>query len=145
MSSVLIVYHSFTGKTKSLAEAAADGARGAGAEVTLVEASAASVEAVAATNVLLVATPQTFGSLAGETKKFLERLWLGKESLGSGIGFASIICHAEEPAATEELFTALPGYFGFATLQPPLVVSAGEIEAGSEQARALGVAVAAPR
>ena len=42
MSKVLIVYHSFTGKTKSLAEAAAEGARGAGAEVTLLEASAAS-------------------------------------------------------------------------------------------------------
>ena len=144
MSKVLIVYHSFTGKTKSLAEAAADGARGAGAEVTLVEASAASVEAVAASDVLLLATPQTFGTLAGEARS-CRALWPGKESLGSGIGFASIICHAQEPAATEELFTALPGYFGFATLQPPLVVSAGEIEAGREQARALGVAVAAPR
>jgi NAD(P)H dehydrogenase (quinone) len=145
MSKALIVYHSFTGKTKSLAEAAADGARSAGAEVTVLEASAASVEAVAATDALVVATPQTFGSLAGETKKFFERLWLGKDSLGGGIGFASIICHAQEPAATRELFTGLPGYFGFATLQEPLVVSAEEIDAGQEQARSLGIAVAQPR
>ena len=68
MPKVLIAYHSFTGKTKSLAEAAAEGARSAGAEVTLLPASEASVEAVAASDVLLVATPQTFGSLAGETK-----------------------------------------------------------------------------
>ncbi len=47
MPKVLIVYHSFTGKTKSLAEAAADGARSAGAEVTLLPASEASDEAVA--------------------------------------------------------------------------------------------------
>ena len=138
MPKVLIVYHSFTGKTKSLAEAAADGARSAGAEVTLLQAAEASVEAVAATDVLLVATPQTFGSLAGETKKLFERLWLAKDKLGSQIGFASIICHSQEPAATQELFTALPGYFGFATLQPPLLVSAAEIEAGRERARTLG-------
>ena len=143
MPKVLIVYHSFTGKTKSLAEAAAEGARSAGAEVTLLQASEASVEAVAATDVLLVATPQTFGSLAGETKKLFERLWLGKDKLGSKIGFASIICHSQEPAATQELFTALPGYFGFATLQPPLLVSAAEIEAGRERARTLGIALAA--
>jgi multimeric flavodoxin WrbA len=145
MSKVLIVYHSFTGKTRSLAEAAAAGARSAGAAVTLLEASAASVEDVVATDVLVVATPQTFGSLAGETKKFFERLWMGKDKLGSEIGFASIICHSQEPAATRELFTALPGYFGFATLQAPLLVSAAEIEGGREPARALGSAVAAPR
>ena len=145
MPKVLIAYHSFTGKTKSLAEAAAEGARSAGAEVTLLPASEASVEAVAASDVLLVATPQTFGSLAGETKKLFERLWLAKDELGSETGFASIICHSQEPAATRELFAALPGYFGFATLQPPLLVSAAEIEAGREQARALGVALATAR
>lgn len=145
MPKVLIVYHSFTGKTKSLAEAAAEGARSAGAEVTLLEASATSVDDVVANHVLVVATPQTFGTLAGETKKFVERLWLGKDKLGGDIGFASIVCHAQEPAATRELFTALPGYFGFATLQPPLVVSAEEIEGGRAQARELGVAVAAAR
>ena len=59
--------------------------------------------------------------LAGETKKLFERLWLAKDKLGSKIGFASIICHSQEPAATQELFTALPGYFGFATLRPPLL------------------------
>ena len=142
MTKVLIVYHSFTGKTKSLAEAAAEGASSAGAEVQLMEAAGASVEAVAACGALVIATPQTFGTLAGETKKFLERLWIGKDELPDGIGFASIICHADVPAATQDLFTALPGYFGFVARSSPLVVAAGEIEAGGEQARALGVTVA---
>jgi NAD(P)H dehydrogenase (quinone) len=145
MSKVLIVYHSFTGKTKSLAEAAAEAARAGGAEVTLLEASAATVDDVVASDVLVVATPQTFGSLAGETKKFFERVWMGKDKLGSDIGFASIVCHAQEPAATRDLFTALPGYFGFATLQAPLLVSVAEIDAGLGQARDLGSTVARPR
>ena len=70
---------------------------------------------------------------------------MGKDKLGSDIGFASIVCHAQEPAATRDLFTALPGYFGFATLQPPLLVPVAEIDAGLGQARDLGSAVARPR
>jgi hypothetical protein len=52
---------------------------------------------------------------------------------------------SQEPAATRELFAALPSDFGFASLMPPPLVSAEEIEAGREQVRELGVAVAAPR
>lgn len=142
MSSVLIAYHSFTGKTKSLAEAAAEGARGAGAEVQLSQVKDVSVEAVVAAEVLLLATPQTFGTPAGETKELLERLWMGKDQLPSGKGFASIVCHASEPAGTSGLFAKLPGYFGFTAIREPLLISAEEVEEGRRQARELGVAVA---
>ena len=109
MSSVLIAYHSFTGKTQSLAEAAAEGARSAGAEVQLSPVHDVSVAAVAAADVLLIATPQTFGTPAAATKDLLERLWMGKDQLPQGKGFASIVCHASEPAATSDLFAKLPG------------------------------------
>lgn len=111
----------------------------------LSEAAEVSVEAVAAAEVLVLATPQTFGTPAGETKKLLERLWIGKEQLTQGKGFASIVCHASEPAATSGLFSELPGYFGFVSIQEPLVIAAEEVEAGCARARELGVAVAAAR
>jgi len=142
MSSVLIAYHSFTGKTKSLAEAAAEGARNAGAEVQLSHVKDVSVDAVAAADVLLIATPQTFGTPAGETKELLERLWMGKDQLQAGKGFASIVCHASEPAGTSGLFAKLPGYFGFDAIGEPLLVSAEQVEDGCTQARELGAAVA---
>jgi multimeric flavodoxin WrbA len=141
MSHVLIAYHSFTGKTKGLAEAAAGGARSAGAEVRLSEAQDVTVEAVAAADVLVLATPQTFGTPAGETKKLLERLWIGKGQLPQGKGFASIVCHADEPAATSGLFAELPGYFGFTAVREPLVIAADEVDAQLEAARELGAAV----
>jgi multimeric flavodoxin WrbA len=143
MSSVLIAYHSFTGKTQGLAEAAAEGARSAGAEVTLSQVKDVSVEAVAAADVLLIATPQTFGTPAGATKELLERLWIGKDQLPQGKGFASIVCHADEPAGTSGLFAELPAYFGFVAVQEPLVIAAEEVETGREEAHALGVAAAA--
>lgn len=145
MTKVLVVYHSFTGKTKSVAEATAEGARSAGAEVQVLKAAEASVEDVAGSEVLVLATPQTFGTLAGETKKFLERLWLGKDELPEGIGFAGIVCHADVPAATQELFSALPGFVGLTALHDPLVVPVQEIEAGCDKARELGAAVGAQR
>jgi len=142
MSSVLIACHSFTGKTKSLAEAAAEGARSAGAEVQLSPVQDVSVEAVAAADALLLATPQTFGTPAGATKELLERLWMGKDQLQPGKGFASIVCHAHEPAGTSDLFAKLPGYFGFTAVGEPLLVSAEEIEDGRKRARELGAALA---
>ena len=96
---------------------------------------------MAAADVLVLATPQTFGTPAGETKKLLERLWIGKDQLPQGKGFASIVCHASEPAATSGLFTELPGYFGFVSIQEPLLIAADEVEARIEGARELGVAV----
>ena len=145
MSSVLIAYHSFTGKTQSLAEAAAEGARSAGAEVQLSPVHDVSVAAVAAADVLLVATPQTFGTPAAATKDLLERLWMGKDQLPKGKGFASIVCHASEPAGTSGLFGQLPGYFGFSAVREPLIVSVEHVEEGRDGARELGAAVAAWR
>ena len=142
MSHVLIAYHSFTGKTKGLAEAAAEGARGAGAEVEFSHVKDVSVDAVAAADILLLATPQSFGTPAGETKELLERLWMGKDQLPKGKGFASIVCHADEPVGTSGLFAKLPDYFGFAAVQEPLLVAADQVEDGRAQARELGVALA---
>jgi flavorubredoxin len=143
MSSVLIAYHSFTGKTKSLAEAAAEGARDAGADVQLLDAKDVSVDMVAAADVLVVATPQTFGTPAGRTKELLERLWIGKDGLPQGRRFASIVCHGSDPAATSGLFAQLPEYFGFTAVQEPLVVDVAALEDGLEAARRLGAAAAA--
>ncbi|MBN1631127.1 MAG: flavodoxin domain-containing protein [Thermoleophilia bacterium] len=145
MSTVLIAYHSFTGKTKSLAEAAAEGARSTGAEVKLREAQNVSVEDVAAADVLVLATPPTFGTPAGEMKKLLERLWISKDHLQPGKGFATIVCHAQEPAATSGLFSALPQYFGFVGPREPLLIAADEVDAGRDRARELGATAATAR
>ena len=126
MPKVLIVYHSFTGKTKSLAEATAEAARGAGAEVTLLEASAACGQRGRKRRARR-RHAATFGSLAGETKKFFERLDRKGQARGQN-RFCWHRLHAEEPAATRKLHSA--AHFGFTTLQAPLLVPVGELDAG---------------
>ncbi len=142
MSKVVIAYFSFTGKTKTLAEAAADGAKKAGAEVVLKEAAGISAADVAGADVFVVATPQTFGTMAGETKKLFERLWMQKDQIGKAGTFAGIICHASEPAATLNMMEQLAGYFGFSEVKKTLTIPVAELETGQDRCRELGATLA---
>jgi multimeric flavodoxin WrbA len=142
MSKVLVSYFSFTGKTKQLAEAAAEGARGAGAEVMVKEAAATTIQDLIGMDALVVATPQTFGTMAGETKKLFERLWLGRTQIAPKLLFGVIICHANEPAATLDLMDKFATYFGFTKVGSSLTVNVAQLEAGKEPSRQLGAALA---
>jgi NAD(P)H dehydrogenase (quinone) len=142
MSKILVVYQSFGGKTKSLAEAVADGARSVGAQVELKEAASAEASDMAGTDGLIVATTQPFDSMAGEIKKFLEKLWIGRESVGNGISFAGIVCYKTDPAETEKDVDVIVGYLGMKMVGGWLAVKEDKIETGKEPARRLGIAVA---
>jgi|SRR5450756_1826346 len=113
MPKILVTYHSFTGKTKELAEAAARGAESAGADVVLKEVVATTTQDVAGADAILVATPQTFGAMAGDTKKLFERLWQHRQQIAPGKRFAVIVCHSSGPEATLDLMEKFTTYFGF--------------------------------
>ena len=81
MAKVLVSYFSFTGKTKQLAEAAAEGASNAGAVVEIKESINTTVQDLVDADVWLVATPQTFGTMAAETKRMFERLYVARNEL----------------------------------------------------------------
>ena len=78
MFKVLVSYFSSTGKTKSLAEAAAEGARSAGADVVVKDVASTDIQDFSNADAALIATPQTFGAMAAETKRLFERL-LGQQ------------------------------------------------------------------
>lgn len=111
MSKVLIIYHSFTGKTRELAESAAEGARSAGAEVVLKEAVDTNVQDLAAADAIVVAMPQPFQIMDGETKKLFERLWRDREHIGQGKSLSAIICHMGDATATREALKSLAKYY----------------------------------
>ena len=72
MSEVLISYFSFSGKTKSLAEAAAEGAESAGARPSSRKSPSTAAADFSGADAILIATPQTFGTMAAETKRLFE-------------------------------------------------------------------------
>lgn len=76
MSTVLIVYHSFSGKTEEMAQALAGGARSVqGVEVTIKRASETQPDDLVQANAVAFGAPNTFGGMAGALRDFFDRAW----------------------------------------------------------------------
>ena len=67
-----IIWHSRTGASRSLAEAAA---RGAGATGRLIPAAQASAEALLAASGYLFVCPENLGTMSGEMKEMFDRCY----------------------------------------------------------------------
>jgi multimeric flavodoxin WrbA len=76
MTHVLVVYHTQTGNTLKMAEAAAGGAADIeGVRVSLKRASDAVLDDLLACDGLLIGTPEYFGYMAGMIKDFFDRTY----------------------------------------------------------------------
>lgn len=93
MKTLLILYHSATGGTGQMAEAAA---QGAGAEcdlsVRLLRAQDAGAADVLAADGIIFATPETLGSIAGLMKDFFDRSYYAVLGRIEGRPYAAMIC-----------------------------------------------------
>lgn len=70
---VLVVYHSRTGNTEKMAQAVADGARSAGAEVTVKKAADATSADLKAADGIIIGSPTYYGQMAAEVKQLFDR------------------------------------------------------------------------
>ena len=75
MKRILIVYHSQSGNTEAMARAIEDGAKAAGAKVTLKRAVDAGVEDLMGCDAMVIGTPNYFSYMAGMVKDFFDRVW----------------------------------------------------------------------
>jgi multimeric flavodoxin WrbA len=83
MGKIIVIYHSQQyGNTKILAEALADGAREAGAEVSLINTNERRVtlEEFLATDAVAIGTPDYFSYVAGTIKTFFDDIYLWDQS-----------------------------------------------------------------
>lgn len=134
MSKVLVVYVSFSGKTQSLAEALAEGAREAGTEVTLKKASEVTVKDLYAADAVAFGTPNPFGSMAGEMKGLFERVW-GENFTGKMVAF---VVPSREGRETLEAVETFATRLGFEKAGSGVVAPRDEVEAFAEACRQLG-------
>ena len=93
MKTLLIVYHSLTGGTRQMAEAAADAAR-AEEDVTvrLLRAVDAGPQDVLAADGYLFAAPENLAALAGLMKDFFDRCYYPVLDRIEGRPYATLIC-----------------------------------------------------
>ncbi|MFO1310520.1 MAG: flavodoxin family protein [Burkholderiales bacterium] len=93
MKKLLIVWHSQFGGTEQMARASRDGALAEGdVDVVLKHARDAGVSDLLECDALLVATSENFGSLAGMTKDFFERVYYPCERSVEGKPYTVIVC-----------------------------------------------------
>lgn len=73
MSNVLIIYHTQSGNTEVMAKAVSEGAKSAGATVTLKKAAVAVADDLINCDVVIFGTPSFFAYEAGMIKDFFDR------------------------------------------------------------------------
>jgi multimeric flavodoxin WrbA len=93
MKTLLIVYHTMTGGTQQMAEAAAAAAREQeGLDVRLQRADATRAEDVLAADGYLFATPENLAAMSGIMKDFFDRTYYAALDRVNGRPYAVMIC-----------------------------------------------------
>lgn len=93
VKTLLIVYHSMTGGTRQMAEAAALGAQGeASIRVSLRLAREAGPEEVLEADGYLFATPENLAAMSGQMKDFFDRTYYPALERIDGRAYATLIC-----------------------------------------------------
>ena len=90
---LLVVWHSLTGGSRQMAEAAAEGARlEAGVQLRLLHARAAGADDLLAADGYLFAAPENLATMAGVMKDFFDRSYYGALGRIEGRPYATMIC-----------------------------------------------------
>lgn len=93
MKTLLIVYHSMTGGTAQMANAAREGAGDeSGTDVRLLRARDANAADVIGADGYIFATPENLASMAGIMKDFFDRTYYGAIDRINGRAYATLIC-----------------------------------------------------
>jgi multimeric flavodoxin WrbA len=93
MIRLAIIWHSMTGGSKALAEAAAEGARGAeGVETLLINADAATPETLINADGYIFAFPENLAGISGVMKAFFDRSYYPCLGQIAGRPYAMLVC-----------------------------------------------------
>lgn len=123
MKSLLVVWHSQTGGTQQMAEAAASGA-GAEPDISVILRHAAKVGAtdVLAADGLLFATPENLAAMAGIMKDFFDRCYYAALDRIGGRPCATMICAGSDGSAAARQIERIATGWRLKAIAPPLIV-----------------------
>lgn len=120
---ILLVYHSVTGGTLQLAQAAATGARREpGVEVRLETAAAAGPQAVLAADGYLFACPENLAAMSGMMKDFFDRTYYAALDRIEGRAYATLICAGSDGSNAARQIERIATGWRLRCIAPPLIV-----------------------
>jgi len=146
MKHLLIVYHSKTGHTQSMADAVLRGANSediAEVEVRFLRAHDAGPDDLLWAHGLLIGTPENFGYLSGAIKDFLDRTFYEVEGKISPLPYALFVSAGNDGTGAVRAMERIARGYPFVRVQEPLICC-GEVTFEIQQAcETLGTTLAA--
>ncbi|MDC0738982.1 flavodoxin family protein [Cognatishimia sp. SS12] len=121
MSELLIIYHSRTGGSAQMAEAAREAAAAEGA-VRLLSAEAATPEDMLAARGYLFCGPENLAALSGAMKEFFDRCYYPLLGAIEGRPYAQMICAGSDGQGAARQLARIATGWRLRAVQPPLIV-----------------------
>ncbi len=123
MRTLLIVYHSRTGGTRQMAEAAADGAGGEATVHTLLRTAAdADAADLLAADGYVFAAPENLAAMAGVMKDFFDRTYYPVLERLNGRPYATMICAGSDGQNAARQIARIALGWRLRTVAEPLIV-----------------------
>lgn len=120
---LLIVYHSMTGGTLQMVQAAQAGAsEERGAAVRLVRAAEAGAHDVLTADDYLFATPENLAAISGQLKDFFDRTYYGVLDHINGRPYASMVCAGSDGHNAARQIERIATGWRLRAVAPPLIV-----------------------
>jgi multimeric flavodoxin WrbA len=123
MKTLLIVYHSMTGGTLQMAQAAAAGARGEPAlRVSVLRAAEAGAADVLEASGFLFATPENLAAMSGQMKDFFDRVYYAALDRLNGRPYAVMICAGSDGRNAAQQIERIATGWRLKPIAPSLIV-----------------------
>jgi multimeric flavodoxin WrbA len=123
MKTLLIVYHTMTGGTLQMAEAAARGAAGESAlRVSLVRAAETCAADVIEASGYIFASPENLAAMSGQMKDFFDRVYYPALDRLNGRPYAVMICAGSDGRNAAQQIDRIATGWRLKAVAPPLIV-----------------------
>ncbi len=123
VKTLLIVYHSMTGGTLQMAQAAADGAATeASLQVRLLRAPDASAGDLMHADGYIFATPENLAAISGLMKDFFDRSYYAVLERLNGRPYASLVCAGSDGHNAARQIERIASGWRLKAIAPPLIV-----------------------
>ena len=146
MKRLLVVYHTQTGHTETMARAVVRGARHpevAGVGVELRRAVDAGLADLLHADAVAFGTPENFGQLSGGMKDFFDRTFYPAQGLVEGLPYAAFISAGNDGRGALKALRRIVRGYPLREVREPIIARGG-LEAGHlERCEELGLALAA--
>ncbi|HWG71973.1 MAG TPA: NAD(P)H-dependent oxidoreductase [Steroidobacteraceae bacterium] len=123
MKTLLMVYHSMTGGTLQMVQAAAAGARTEAAlRVVLLRAAEAHAADVLEADGYIFATPENLAAMSGSMKDFFDRTYYGALDRLNGRPYATLICAGSDGSNAARQIERIATGWRLKAIAPPIIV-----------------------